>query len=853
MAPQKGLTTEQVKVLQEQFGKNEIEAKKQRKPLSKIAHIFSEPIYGLLLGAATIYFLLGEMVDGILMIAFVIFVIGLDLLQEARTGNALKKLKELSAPRIKVIRDGRETLLPSTELVPGDIMLISEGVKIPADGRLIYTNGLCVDESILTGEAEGVWKCQTDKRSVFEGDTDREYFRKDYCYTGTMVVLGNGTVVVEKIGTATEYGQIADKLKKERTLSSPLNVQMRRLAKQCTLIAGVLLFLVSLTTYLNLEGYPLKQRLIESFLAGVVLALSMVPGEFPVIQTVFLSMGALRLAKKHALIRRLPAVEALGAVSVLCVDKTGTITKNHMEVQEFWYPDFEGNGLCRAIALACKEDTYDPMELAMLKYCGIRCIKGKLEADCIKACVLTSTQGKFIREYPFTNERKAMGQVWQFDKEIIIAVKGSFETVLPLCVMSAEQEQRAREKAESLARQGLRVIAVAEQLLPQTKTAPDHMMDCRLILKGLVGLSDPPRENIDTQIKACYQAGIRLIMITGDHPKTAAAVAEMVGIREENRVVTGDEISKVSDQRLREIVKTCNIFARVLPVHKMRIVKALKDNGEVTAMTGDGVNDSPALKIADIGVAMGQHGSEVCREAADLILLDDNLQTILDSVKDGRRIYQNILKAVGYVLAIHIPIALISLTAPLLQIPKDALMLLPLHIVLLELVMDPTCSVALERQPAEENIMRKPPRKPTAKLLSAGLFIKSMVQGLVIFAVSFISYLYLWRSGASAELARTFGYSILVLSNIFLVLVNCSDREAFLPMVKKLRKERGIWLLNIIILLELVIIIYTPAAGLLQFTPLSLPLVVAAFLLAFLSVIWFEAVKWFIRRKGKCD
>ena len=822
-----GLSTNQVKELREIHGLNVIVANKKGKLKGKLRHIIAEPIYVLLVCAAVIYFFLGEMTDGVIMIFFVLFVIGIDFLQEVRTGNALKRLRELSEPKVKVVRDGRETYILSEELVPGDILLVSEGIRIPADGRLLYSNGLCVDESILTGEAEGVWKQKG----------------KDYCYAGTMVVLGNGTIQVEQTGTATKYGQIADQLEQIRPEASPLQKQMKQLAGQFTNLAAILFFMVGLATYYNMKGVPFGQRLIESFLAGVVLALSMIPGEFPVIQSVYLSMGALRLARKKALVRRLSAVETLGDVSVLCIDKTGTVTKNQMEVKEFSHLEHEGNGLCRAVALACKEDTYDPMEIAMLKYCGIRCVKGKLESDCLKACILTTDRIRFLREYPFTNELKAMGQVWSLGKDTIIAVKGSIETVVPLCVLSEEQERSVMKKCEELSGDGLRVIAVAEQVLPGTEPIPEQLMDCRLILKGLIGLYDPPRDNIIPQIKACYRAGIRIIMITGDYPKTASTIARQVGIKNCEEFLTGEDISKLKESELREAVKHCNIFARVMPIHKMRIVKALKDNGEVTAMTGDGVNDSSALKIADIGVAMGKQGSEVSKEAADLVLLDDNLQTILDSVRDGRRIRSNIKKAIGYILAIHLPIALISLVAPLMGIPKDDLMLMPLHIILLELIMDPVCSVALERQPAEEDTMLQPPGRVDDKLMSHGLLLKSLLQGLVIFLGSFASYLITYRLGWSAGEARSFGYSVLILSNIFLVVVNCSEKESFLRSISKLRKEKGIWLLGLFILLGLGTMLYSPVSYYLAFRPLPLSILIFVVIISAASTLWYEAVK----------
>jgi len=843
-----GLTLKQVKELQYKYGRNEITTKNKGKLIKKIAQILSEPIYLLLSCSALIYFLLGEPSEGAIMIGFVLFVIGIDVLQGARTGNTLKKLNEITTPKIKVIREGTEMMISGVELVPGDVMLLSEGVKIPADGYLVSAVGLCVDESILTGESEGVLKYAVPKRNIIQAEEDTGYFRKDYCYTGTLVTLGSGTVVVEKIGNVTEYGKIADKIRKAPLESTLLQKQMGRLAKQCTYIAAILFVMVGVVTFLNLSDYSLKERGVESILAGVVLALSMIPGEFPVILSVFLSMGALRLSKKNALIRTLPAVETLGSVSVLCVDKTGTITQNSLKVHEFWAFDRQEERLCKTLALACKEGTFDPLENAMLQYGEGLCSKCEIRAKGLIACDITLPRPTLFKEYAFTNELKAMGQVWYKENRFIIAAKGCPETIINLCIMSKDQEHLVKQKVANLTEMGLRVIAVADRTLKENETIPESLLECQLYLRGMIGLIDSPRENIRENIKSCYEAGIRIVMITGDHPVTAASIAKSAGIRNSIQIITGDEISKFSEEELRQRVKDCNIFARVLPLHKMRIVKALKDNGEIVAMTGDGVNDSPAQKIANIGIAMGKHGSEVCREAADLILLDDNFSTILDSVKDGRRIYQNIRKAVGYVFSIHIPIALISLVAPILKIRPEALLLLPLHIVLMELVMDPTCSIALERQPPEDNIMRKNPRNPNDKLLSQGLFVKSILQGLIIFITTFTLYYGLLLSSYSPEIARSAGFSTLVLSNIFLVLVNCSEKESILWTIRKIGKDKGIWVVNLLTLFGLFLMIYSPMNVIMKFSPLPITLVLTVVSVSAVSVLWYEVVKM-VKRK----
>lgn len=856
MTQQTGLTMKKAKELQAEYGRNEISVNLHGKIAKKLIHIFSEPIYLLLTSAAIIYYLLGEPLDGLIMIAFVIFVIGIDVIQDARTGNALRKLKEITTPKIRVLRDDKELLIPSEELVPGDIMFINEGVKIPADGYILEAAGLCVDESVLSGEATGVWKKASSlsfymhrkdhTSDVLEekGESTGELLcKRDYVYTGTFVILGSGTILVEKTGNMTEYGKIADRIAKAPITFSPLQKQMKKLAKQCTCFAAILFIFVSSATFFNLSGQALSERIIHSLLAGVVLALSMVPGEFPVILSVFLSMGALRLARKKALIRSLPAVEALGAVSVLCMDKTGTITMNRMRVMDCYMADRQENKFCRIMKMACKEDSFDPVEKAILEYSDELCDRCDMAFGEVTACEFHQRKSTLIKEYAFTNELKAMGQVWQEDDKIVIAAKGAPESILSLCYLSGESEKLIQEKINKFLEVGLRVLAIADKTIEIDASIPDNLKECRLMFRGIIGLSDPPREGIAEYMKACNMAGIRVVMITGDHPLTASSIAKAVGIKNSDRVITGQELSDLSEAKLRECVKECNLFARVLPLHKMRIVKALKDNGETVAMTGDGVNDSPALKIADIGIAMAKHGSEVSREAADLILLDDNLTTVLDSIEDGRRIYQNILKTIQYIFAIHIPIALASLAAPMLGIEPGSLLLLPLHIVLLELIMDPMCSIALERQPAQDDILILAPRSGKDALLTRKRLYKSILQGLMIFLFSFGSYFTLLKLHFSPELARTVGFSILVMANIFLVIVNCSEREYFYHTLKKMKHDRGIWLVNIITIIGLVIMIYSPLSAMLGFTSLGGIMLLLVILLSVLSVLWYELFK----------
>ncbi len=829
-----GLSTQEAIKLQEKYGKNELSAEKKKGLLSKIIDILREPMFSLLLVSAIIYFVLGEPRDGAIMLIFVIAIIFIETFQEWKTDKTLNALKNLSAPNVTVIRDQIEKSIASIDLVPGDVMLLSEGVKVPADGKILKANDLCIDESSLTGESVGVWK------SAWSEKDSEEYWRRDYCYAGTLVTQGNAYVLVDKIGQATEYGKIGMHIAESPDRPTPLEKQVDKVVKVCTIIAGVLCLLAMTLTWFNIPDHMFKDRLIESILSGITLAMAMIPEEFPVILTVFLSMGAWRLAKKKSLIRRLPAVETLGSVSVLCVDKTGTITQNRMSVQQSWSIDDNEELLFETMGLACETQAYDPMEQAMLEFCEKQGITKE-----------HLFESEFISEYSFTNETKMMGHIWCHEDKITIACKGSPESILSICSLTESMRNKIDEQIISMSKQGLRVIAVGIQYPEDRQAIPTDLMDCTLTFCGLIGLADPPRVGVDKDIERCLKAGIRLVMITGDNGITASAIAKLVGIPNSDHVCTGVEINEMTDSELRKRVQTTNIFSRVLPEHKMRIVKAFRENNEVVAMTGDGVNDAPALKYADIGIAMGDRGSEVSREAADMILLDDNFSTIVDTVKDGRRIYENIRKAIGYVFSIHIPIAFTALLAPLLKIAPDSLMLLPLHVVLLELVIDPTCSIVLERQPAEHDVMEVGPRNPKESILSLKVLTKSVVQGLAIFVFSFGLYYYSLHNGIEAEVSRTMGLCVIFLANLFLVQVNSSYMDSFFTSLKILAKDKVMWTVNFATLFGIGLILYSPLCSILKLSPLTLNQLLLTVFIAAVSVLWYEIIKWIKRRKVK--
>lgn len=831
----KGLTKDEARVLQEKFGKNRLVPEKKENFFLKIIQVLKEPMFLLLIAAAVIYFLLGEPRDGTIMLVFVVGIISIDVIQEWKTDKTLNALKNLSAPHITVIRDGEECTINSEDLVPGDLMMIAEGVKLPADGKVIRSNDLCIDESSLTGEAEGVWKCTDDSGN-------KDYWKKDHCYAGTLVTQGTGVILVEKIGAETDYGKIGINVAESPDRPTPMEKQTRKLVKICAMIAAVLFLMVCIITYFNLPDREFKERIIESILSGITLAMAMIPEEFPVILTVFLSMGAWRLAKKSSLVRRLPSVETLGAVSVLCVDKTGTITMNKMRVRECWAFNNNITEINKIMGMACEIDAYDPMEYAILDYC---------EDNNISKDELF--KGDLISEYSFTNERKMMGHVWKVEDEAIIAAKGSAEKILTLCRLEEEEKKIVENKIFSMSSKGLRVLGIGRMILQDERDIPETLEECRLEFLGLVGLQDPPRENVKDDIASCIKAGIRVVMITGDNGITASAIAKQVGIPHSSDIITGDELSAMTDEKLKERIKDVSIFSRVMPEHKMRIVKAFKENGDVVAMTGDGVNDAPALKYADIGIAMGKRGSEVSREAADLILLDDNFSTIVDTIKDGRRIYDNMRKAIGYVFTIHIPIAFASLLAPMLDIRSSMLLLLPVHVVLLELLIDPTCSIVLERQPAEIDIMERKPRNPKESILTASILIKSIIQGIVLFGASFASYyLYLNNNPGQAEIARSIGLAIIMLSNMLLVQVNSSESEFAYRSMMNLKKDPVMWAVGFGTLIGLGLILYTPIAEFLSLAPLTLNQVLRVIVTSFIAVMWYDVVKIFKKvRRGR--
>lgn len=824
-----GLNSEEVEKLQRKYGMNELIIQEKPNMLKKFLGVFKEPMFLLLLIAATVYFLLGAPKDGAIMLVFVGFVASITFIQEWKTEKTMNALKDLTSPKVNTLRDGKNILIKSTELVPGDVVFLSEGERIPADCIVLEPSNFSVDESILTGESEYVMKVSTT-----QSEKSTDYWKKDILYAGTLCVFGKCTAIVKFTGVNTEYGKIGKAISEAKDEPTPLQKKVSILVKNIA-IAGVILCISVMVAC-----YFYSFNILNSILSGISLAMAIIPEEFPVVLTVFLSMGAYRLAKNNTLMRKISAVETLGSATVLCVDKTGTITQNKMKVKSIYSDgrifnneDLKNQELSDLMVLSCEKDPYDPMEKAILEAANLSQLETLYKYDLSK-------------KIAFDSKTKRMANIYIKDNKYYVAVKGSAETVLGLCNLDKETMDEINIEIDKMASNGLRVLALAD--CTSEKVYED--LECyELTFKALVGLQDPPKEGVEEAIKLCKKAGIRVVMITGDYSKTAMAIGEEIGLKFTDKVIVGNEIDSLSENELCEVVKSCDVFSRVIPEQKMKIVKALKKNGEIVAMTGDGVNDAPALKSADIGIAMGQRGTEVAKEAAHMILMDDNFTTIVKSVKDGRRVYDNIRKAMVYILIIHIPIAAMAMFAPLFNLPP---LLLPMHIMLLELIIDPTCSIVFEGEPAEANIMENPPRPPQEPLLTRNLTIKVVLQGVVMFLAAFMPFHYMIDLGISSEYARSFSLITFIVANVTLVLVNRSNTELLYHLIKE-KGSKVRLIVNSMALIMVFAIVYIPILnGFFRTEKIGIYPLIFAIVLGFISTGWWEIVKIIrkIIRKG---
>jgi Ca2+-transporting ATPase len=793
-----------------------------------------EPMYLLLAGAAVLYLLLGEPREGAFLLGMVVLMLCMTLVQEGRTERALQALRDLSSPTALVRRDGVARRVPASELVEGDLVELGEGDRVPADGLLLAAAGLMVDESLLTGESVPVSKVAAPRGSpaAAPGGADLPWV-----YSGTLVVQGHGLAQVSATGVRSEIGRIGGALGRITAPPSALQRETARLARRFALLGGaVSALLVGLLVMRG--GDPL-----QALLAGIALSMSMLPEEFPVILTVFPAIGAWRLSRSQVLTRRLAAIEILGSTSVLCVDKTGTLTENRMAVACLWrggvfHEVAAGAPMplphCELLAYALRASRQlgsDPMEAAFWR----------LAADILPDGGTIPGTWSLVREYGLTPQRPALVHVWRRAGDtVLVAAKGAPETIAGLCRADTSLRAEALAAAARMAAAGLRVLAVA-RAHDAPEPWPDDPAAIDFELLGLVALADPLRADIPDAVASCLRAGLRILMITGDHPETARAIARQAGIGS-GETLTGVQIAALDGDALARRLKGVDVCARIAPQQKLNIVQALQRGGAVVAMTGDGVNDAPALRAANVGVAMGQRGTDVAREAAELTLLDDRFASLVEAIASGRRIFGNMRKSMCYVMAMHVPIAGMALLPALLGWP---VMLYPLHIVFLELVIDPACSLTFENEPPEKDLMCRPPRRPGESLFGREAVVSALVQG--AWVLGLLVALYGWALAQLPEMeARTIAFAGLVLCNLALLLSN--------------RQRNGIggtlrianpvfWSIAGVALFLLALVIYLPAAAaMLRMAPLPVESLVVALLTAMVALAGLELRKWLASR-----
>ena len=805
-----GLTRSEAQSRLREEGFNELPRAGQRS-LPRIAlEVVREPMFGLLIGAGLIYLLLGDHTEALLLLAFASISVMIAIVQESRSERVLEALRDLTSPRALVIRDGERVRIPGREVVRGDLIVLGEGDRVPADAQLLVAADMQVDESLLTGESAPVGKVASggELPGLRPGGDGLPFV-----FSGTLVVRGQGTARVTATGPRSEIGRIGVALEAIDSAPPRLTLETRKLVRSFALFG---LVACSLTVVL----YGLwRGSWLDALLAGIALGMSMLPEEFPLVLTVFTVMGAWRISRIRVLTRRASAIETLGAATVLCTDKTGTLTENRMSIvalavhgetlpldpdQPVPLPD-RFRHLVERGRLACAPDPFDPMEKA---FHALAAPAGH-EAPAAPQTLL--------HRYGLRPDLLAVTQVWQGpgEREAIIASKGAPEAIAGLCRLDATARAALARDVDWMAAAGMRVLAVAEatghgQDWPPSPTA------FAFTLIGLVGLADPLRASVPEAVRECRSAGLRVVMITGDYPATALAIAGRAGLAAD-RCVSGDELAAMSDAELGRHVASIPVFARVMPDQKLRIVRALKAGGAIVAMTGDGVNDAPSLKAADIGIAMGGRGTDVAREAAALVLLDDDFGSIVRTVRLGRRIYDNLRKAMAYILAIHVPIAGLALLPLLTGLP---LIFSPVHIAFLEMIIDPVCSVVFEAEREEKDIMRRPPRAENSRLFSSGLVCWSLLQGALVFAMVATLYLLaLWRGMPEADV-RALTFVSLVLANLGLVLVNRSFDSSIRGALHG--GNRALWWVSAVALLLLgLALAWEPARILFRFGPLQ--------------------------------
>jgi Ca2+-transporting ATPase len=816
-----GLTSAQVKEAREKHGQNKTDYKKENVFVTAIKSLATEPMIILLLVASCIYFISGKIGDGIFLVSAIIFQSIISLYQVSRSKNALEKLKNFIQPNCKVIRNEEVIEIPSEELVVGDSLMIEEGTLISADGTITYAADFSVNESILTGESLVVYKDQTKEDKVV--------------FQGTTVSSGLAVATITAIGNETRLGKIGKSLEDIEEEKTPLELQIGDFVKKMAIV-GVIVFAIVLGI-----NYFQSHLILDSLLKALTLAMSILPEEIPVAFTTFMALGAWRLMKMGVVVKQMKTVETLGSATVICTDKTGTITENKMSLaklftlstQKISDPEAELDETERELITlsmwSSEPIPFDPMEVAIHK-----AYETIVKED-------RRPQYKMLHEYPLGGKPPMMTHIFENDKgERIIAAKGAPEALMNVSDLSAEEKQQIKDAMKTLAKEGYRLLGVGQATFSGINF-PEEQQSFKFLFKGLIAFYDPPKKNIQSVLESFYKAGISVKIITGDNAETTAAIAKQISFKGYEKSLSGDELMKLSDVELKEKVGETAIFTRMFPEAKLKIINALKSNNEIVAMTGDGVNDGPALKAAHIGIAMGKKGTEIAKQAASLILVEDDLSKMVDAIASGRKIYTNLKKAIRYIISIHIPIIL-TVFLPLALGWIYPNIFSPIHIIFLELIMGPTCSIIFENEPMESNTMLSKPRPFTTTFFNWKELASSVMQGLVIAAGTLVVYQYAVHKQCNEAVTRTMVFTALIVANIFLTLVNRSFYYSVLTTIRY-KNKMILFIIGITVFISAMLLYLPPVTHFFEFEQLNLSQLGVSFVIGFISVVWYELVK----------
>lgn len=832
-----GLSADEAEMRLQQDGYNELPSSEKRTAAHILLEVAREPMFALLIAAGTIYLLLGSIDDALMLLAFVFVSMGITIYQERKTERVLETLRDLSSPRALVVRQGEQVRIPGREVVRGDLLVLEEGDRIAADGVLVESHDLLIDESLLTGESVAVSKSAI---NCVNRPPAAEMGADSPCrvFSGSMIVQGGGRATVTAIGGATEIGKIGRALQSLETERSPLQVEIASLVKRFAFL-GVA---VSLLVFL-LYGWT-RHDWLNGLLAGISLAMSVLPEEFTVILTVFMALGAWRISRKQVLTRHTPVIEALGSATVLCVDKTGTLTQNRMSVKTVVtkgaridvdhtrtepLPD-DAHQLLKYAVLSSETNPFDPMEKA------IHAVAARFG----QTATVHGHPGSIVYEYPLTSDLMAMTHVWRFGSatDYVVATKGAPESVIRLCKLDEGHANSIIQNVQQLAAQGMRVLGVAMAKYGGHEW-PANPEEFSFEWLGLVGLADPVRAEVPQAVAECHDAGIRVVMITGDYAATAQAIAKEAGLPHD-RVVTGAELDGMDDGQLEAAIADVHVFARIRPEQKLRLVNAFKLRRDIVAMTGDGVNDAPALKAAHIGISMGQRGTDVAREASSLVLLEDNFAAIVHAIRLGRRIYENLRKAMTYIVAVHLPIAGMTVLPLLFGTP---LALAPVHIVFLEMIINPACAVVFENEGTDQRVMKRPPRSIHERLFGMRVVFLSVLQGCgLLVAVAAVFFLGL-RNGLNDNEARAVAFTCLVVGNLALIIVNRSLSRSIVATLR-IPNPAQWWIIGGTSITLTSVLLMPSLQRIFHFAPVHANDFAVPALASAVAVGWFEALKY---------